>query len=338
MSGSSGQFDGNGARERTRGHDGDAVLGQHQQPVDIVEVLDHPRRGAPGGLDAAHDPVDRAVGERRPHERTRQDRPAQLLEHDRGIGSAEPVGSQREHTGLGELGERVAVEAGADALHREAALAQAADPVAQRDLVVGEVEVHAICTCGSRGSPSGALADDVALDLGRAGRDRERQRPHPLLDHARRRGRARPGRARFSDSSPSRCRASEYASFIISPPVPGAPGARPATRCACVSAHSASNSAARWPSSRRYTGSAVMAPRSSMSRRDVHELAHERGAPLERERHLRDPPAVVLRADPVLDRHPHVVEEHLAELRRAEHRLDAAAPRCRAGPSAGSAS
>ena len=98
-------------------------------------------------------PSTDAVGERRPHERTRQDRPAQLLEHDRGIGSAEPVGSQREHTGLGELGERVAVEAGADALHREAALAQAADAVAERDLVVSEVEVHAICTCGSRGQP-----------------------------------------------------------------------------------------------------------------------------------------------------------------------------------------
>ena len=121
-------------------------------------------------------------------------------------------------------------------------------------------------------------------------------------------------------SSPKRWRASEYASFITIAPGPTTP------RAACetlrfVSAHSASNSAVQRPSSRR-------------SRRIVHErrevlaqphrvdqLAHERGAALVLQRHVRDAPAVVLGADPVRHGHAHVGEEHLGELRRAEHGL-----------------
>ena len=54
----------------------------------------------------------------------------------------------------------------------------------------------------------------------------------------------------------------------------------------------------------------------------VDQVAHEHGATLEREGHVGDPPAVVLRADAAPDRHPHLVEEQLAELRRAEHGLE----------------
>ena len=69
----------------------------------------------------------------------------------------------------------------------------------------------------------------------------------------------------------------------------------------------------------------------------VDELADERRAPLVLQRHVGDAPAVVLGADPVRDRDAHVGEEHLGELRASRARSSAAAPRCRAGPSAGSA-
>ena len=101
-------------------------------------------------LEPAGDAVDEAVREVQPDQRPGHDRPAELLEHDGGVGDAESVGPQREHARFGELGVRGAVEPLADALDREPALAQAADPVAQRDLVVAQLEVH----CCSLGRPS----------------------------------------------------------------------------------------------------------------------------------------------------------------------------------------
>ena len=55
--------------------------------------------------------------------------------------------------------------------------------------------------------------------------------------------------------------------------------------------------------------------------RRVDQVAHECGAALERQGHVGDPPAVVLVADAALDRHPHLVEEELRELRGPEHGL-----------------
>ena len=54
----------------------------------------------------------------------------------------------------------------------------------------------------------------------------------------------------------------------------------------------------------------------------VDQLAHERGAALVLQRDVGDAPAVVLGADAVRDRHAHVGEEHLGELRDAEHGLE----------------
>jgi len=50
-------------------------------------------------------------------------------------------------------------------------------------------------------------------------------------------------------------------------------------------------------------------------------LPDEGRAPLEGERHHRDPPAVVLLADAVGDRDAHLVEEHLVEVAHAQQRL-----------------
>ena len=124
-------------------------------------------------------------------------------------------------------------------------------------------------------------------------------------------------------SSPNRWRASEYASFITIAPGPTVP------RAACetlrfVSAHSASNSAAHRPSSRRCAGSCDERREVLAQPQRVDELAHERGAALVLQRDVRDAPAVVLGADAVRDRHAHVGEEHLGELRAAEHGLERA--------------
>ncbi len=54
----------------------------------------------------------------------------------------------------------------------------------------------------------------------------------------------------------------------------------------------------------------------------VDQLAHERSAAFVLQRDVRDAPAVVLVADAVRHRDPDVGEEHLGELRAAEHRLE----------------
>ncbi len=54
------------------------------------------------------------------------------------------------------------------------------DAVAQRDLVVGELEVHDYL--GSRGRPSTRSPMMLRWICGRAGRDRQRERSQSLLD------------------------------------------------------------------------------------------------------------------------------------------------------------
>ena len=191
---------------------------------------------------------------------------------------------------------------------------------------------------GSRGQAEHTLADDVALDLRRAGRDRERERPQALLDelvvvdvqrvaveHAQ--AQLAEPLARFGVRELHHHRAGT-----------GRRRAPTATRCASSAPTARRTRRAQWPSSRRVrrvVRRAARDPRTSRS--ESTSSLDERGAALVLQRDVGDAPAVVLGADAVRDRHPHVGEEHLGELRRAEHRLAAAASRCRAGPSAGSA-
>ena len=93
-----------------------------------------------GLVDEADDAA--ALEQERRHERARHAEPAELLEHDRAIGPREAVGAQRKHTRFGQLGEHRAVEAAANTIHAEPAAEERGDPVAQRDLVGREVEVH----------------------------------------------------------------------------------------------------------------------------------------------------------------------------------------------------
>ena len=82
--------------------------------------------------------------------------PTELFEHDRGIGPREPVGQQREHAGAREL-----VEHARGRSHRgrgpmsKRPVEQRRDAVAQRDLVVVEIEVHVRrCALPVPGMPS----------------------------------------------------------------------------------------------------------------------------------------------------------------------------------------
>ena len=77
--------------------------------------------------------------------------PAELFEHHDAVGPRETVGPQREHARGRELVEQRPVESGAHALDRNPRREHRRDAVAQRDLVVGEVEIH---YRGSRGRPS----------------------------------------------------------------------------------------------------------------------------------------------------------------------------------------
>ena len=278
---------------------------------------DRPRVG--GSLDAR--PGDRApcAEQQRRDERARARRARPSCSNTTTQSAhAEAVGAQREHAGLGELVEHRAVEAGADAV-ASAKRPSSSDAMPSRSATWSSERSRSI-ERGSRGQAEHALADDVALDLRRARRDRERERAQPLLDElvavdvAARRGRARAGTARRSAGAPRSTRASS----------PSRP-ARTRRRAACetlrfVSAHSASNSAAHVPElaavrrDRRTSGA-----RSSHEAHRVDELAHERGAALVLQRDVRDAPAVVLGADAVRDRHAHVGEEHLGRT-----------PRCRA--------
>ena len=268
-----------------------------------VEVLDHhgaPRRG--GARCPHHDPVDQ--------------RRARGADHTSGPGTsarpsssnttaasahAEPVGAQREHPGLGELVER------RHGRSRRGPASSGSGPrtalrMPSRSATWSSVRSKFMRSAPAArfGRPSSALADDVALDLRRARRDRERERPQPLLDACRRRRRARPRSSTRSDRSPSRC------ARLGVGELDHRARRRPGTPVACGLRHVALASA---PTARRARrrgararagapGRATTAPRSSASRQRVDHLAHERGAPLERERHLRDAPAVVLRARP----------------------------------------
>ena len=212
----------------------------------------------------------------------------------------------------------------------------ARDAVAQRDLVVGELEVHLSAAPLGQAEHRSPMMLRWICDV-----------PAAIVSAS--------VRSRSSTSSlPSTCKrvAVEHAQAQLAEPLPRlgvreldhhrarARRARapPARRCASSAPTARRARRCTWPSSRAVRRDrARSGARSSHEPQRVDELAHERGAALELERDVGDAPAVVLGADPVRDRDPHVVEEHLAELRRAEHGLAAGAPRCRAGPSAGSA-
>ena len=116
--------------------------------------------------------------------------PAQLLEHDGGLGPAEPDAAgvlgdgQAEHAHRAQLGPQAAVDRtrlrgrGPAGVVVDPGGEEAAQLVAQRGLVVGRLEVHQ----RSLGQAEHALADDVALDLRGARGDRQRQRVEPALD------------------------------------------------------------------------------------------------------------------------------------------------------------
>ena len=105
-----------------------------------------------------------------------------------------------------------------------------------------------------------------------------------------------------------------------------------------VSAHSASK-AAQVPEPARHAGvfqrrrthgDRASSPISACTR----GATHEGGAALEGERDHRDAPAVVLVADTVGHRDPHLVQEELGELGRSPRWCAAAGSLCRACPSA----
>ena len=170
------------------------------------------------------------------------------------------------------------------------------------------------------------LGDDVPLDLRRPRGDRPREAVDPRVDEFRvprpagrpgprapsRIGRARPTRrlARPAMSVPSsarRWRSSENASLKTLPPTPGTPVRAAWETFRFVSAHNTSSSAPIWPIRR---GEPVagggrggdVAQRPQQLHR-LEQLADERGTALEAERHHRHPPAIVLVADAIGDRH-----------------------------------
>jgi hypothetical protein len=139
----------------------DAVISQHEQRVELVEVLDeHGVVAGPQLLDPAHDRLARGCalhevgGEMGPRERARHEPAPELREHDHRIGAAEPHAArglalaQREHAHLGELAPERAVEALllqlAQRVDRDAPVAERADAGAQRLLIFAELKIHRV--------------------------------------------------------------------------------------------------------------------------------------------------------------------------------------------------
>ena len=211
----------------------DAVAAQHEQRVELLEVLDEQRaraasqlrrcrrppprrrpRPARGRLPGGSTPAARARGSG-PAPRTRAPRRRCRGRRRRGLGLA-----QREHAHLGELAPERAVEALllelAQRLDRDAPVAERPDARAQRLLIVAELEVHAASLARLPGQPQDPLGDDVALDLRRARGDGQRERLQRVVRRSpataarrRRRATARRGRAARIESSPIRCFSSE---------------------------------------------------------------------------------------------------------------------------------
>jgi hypothetical protein len=178
-----------------------------------------------------------------------------------------------------------------------------------------------------------ALTDDVALDLRRARRDRQRQRAQPLFHvevvHVERAASEDPHRQL---AEPVACLG--VRNLMIIPPSPVSPVVAARDTLRFVSAQSASNSAITWPSSRRSAGSWTYGA-SSSAIRIASTISLTNAVPRSKLNcHVRDAPPVVLGADELLGGHPHVVEEHLAELRRAEHGGDGPDLDAGEGPSA----
>jgi hypothetical protein len=145
----------------------DPVRAQHDERVEVCQVLDHDRGPV---RDAEVDPADDrlaalgspdAIGEQVcPGERPRHQPATQLGEDQHGVGEAEADASlrlgqpQAEHAHLGELAPERPIEGVllfelAQRLDGNPPLAEGTDAVAQRLLVFGELEVH---QRGSRGS------------------------------------------------------------------------------------------------------------------------------------------------------------------------------------------
>ena len=139
----------------------DPVPAQHDQRVELVEVLDeHGVVAGPQLLDPAHDRLARrralheVGGEMGPRERAWHEPAPELREYDHRIGAAEPHAArglalaQREHAHLGELPPQLAVEALllelAQRVDRDAPGAERADAGAQRLLIFAELKVHRI--------------------------------------------------------------------------------------------------------------------------------------------------------------------------------------------------
>ena len=101
------------------------------------------RRAAQGRVEGGGDDVAPERGHERPGDHTATEL---LVDHD-GVHPGETVGPKREHTRTGELLVHGRVEPVADTRHREPPVDERTDAVAQRELVVGEIEGHQPRSC-----------------------------------------------------------------------------------------------------------------------------------------------------------------------------------------------
>ncbi len=148
--------------------DADAVVVEHEQGVEVVGMLDCEHLVA-----RVHEPHDgracgrtrhEACGELGGDERSGDERAPELLEDEGSLGHPEAEPSlalgraQREHARVAELLPALAIEPatgvldGAHGVGRKTAVAERADALLERDLVVGQLEVHDLQR--SRGRPS----------------------------------------------------------------------------------------------------------------------------------------------------------------------------------------
>ena len=174
---------------------GQLVAVEHEERVERVEVLDERRRRCLDRSDQAlarRCAFDETGREERRHQRTGHARPAQLLEHDGGVGQAEadPSGglgqAQGEDAGLARARRQRSrstapgqVDGGTRLSGSNRRIEQASQLALQTDLVVGQRRSP---RQRSFGQAEDALADDVALHLRRAGGDAERECVEPLFD------------------------------------------------------------------------------------------------------------------------------------------------------------
>jgi hypothetical protein len=137
----------------------DAVVAEHEEAVEGVEVLEEERaRDVAAEVEAPHDDVslgragDEVGCEMGPGDRARSERAAELLEDQDRLGAAEPhaaprlVDPQAEDAHLGELAPEAAVEAAAleraQLLEGESRGAEGPHPGGELTLLVGRAEAH----------------------------------------------------------------------------------------------------------------------------------------------------------------------------------------------------